>query len=201
MKKSCPGMASRSMIFASVLAVLLLLPACGGDHPREVGKVTMTLDRFGGDISMRFDSSGRFRTEKRDGQWWLVTPEGHAFFSHGVQGVSSSGTGDKNGSLPYRDNILKRHGSVQAWRENTLQLLRQAGQNTVGDFSEEALFRGSYPYVTGMHITPLAGEIAGAPRGFRGAARDFFDPAFEARVVEYADKLSPCAADPVDRAC
>lgn len=47
------------------------------------------MDRFGGlRGGARFEASGFFRTEKRDGRWHLVTPDGHPFFSLGVNGVS-----------------------------------------------------------------------------------------------------------------
>ncbi|WP_137822024.1 beta-galactosidase [Pseudomonas sp. D(2018)] len=35
-----------------------------------------------------FEASGFFRTEKRNGRWFLVTPEGHPFFSLGVNAVT-----------------------------------------------------------------------------------------------------------------
>ena len=44
-------------------------------------------DEYGGDASICFDATGFFRTEKRDGRWFLVDPAGHAFFSSGVFGV------------------------------------------------------------------------------------------------------------------
>jgi hypothetical protein len=45
-------------------------------------------DRFGGLLDVpTFDVTGFFRTERRDGRWWLVTPEGHGFFSLGVDVV------------------------------------------------------------------------------------------------------------------
>ncbi|MDH1264653.1 beta-agarase [Pseudomonas sp. GD03944] len=48
------------------------------------------LDRFGGLLGgPTFEASGFFRTEKRDGRWFLVTPEGHPFFSLGVNAVSA----------------------------------------------------------------------------------------------------------------
>lgn len=47
------------------------------------------LDKFGGlNKGPVFKSSGFFRTEKRDGRWYLVTPEGHPFYSLGVNTVS-----------------------------------------------------------------------------------------------------------------
>jgi len=45
-------------------------------------------DRFGGWADgPRREATGWFRTEKIDGQWWLITPEGSLFFSLGVDCV------------------------------------------------------------------------------------------------------------------
>ena len=41
------------------------------------------LDRFGGWTGKRFRPTGYFRIEK-DERWWLVTPEGNAFISFGI---------------------------------------------------------------------------------------------------------------------
>ncbi|MDD0844286.1 beta-agarase [Pseudomonas sp. Gutcm_11s] len=47
-------------------------------------------DKFGGWMSgPTFEAKGFFRTEKRDGRWYLVTPEGHPFYSLGVNAVSA----------------------------------------------------------------------------------------------------------------
>lgn len=47
-------------------------------------------DRFGGWLNgPGFEAKGFFRTEKRDGRWFLVTPEGHPFYSLGVNAVSA----------------------------------------------------------------------------------------------------------------
>ena len=41
------------------------------------------LDQFGGWTGKRFEATGFFRVEKED-RWWLVTPEGNAFLSFGI---------------------------------------------------------------------------------------------------------------------
>ena len=41
------------------------------------------LDRFGGWKGKKFEATGFFRTEKDD-RWWLVTPDGNAFLSFGI---------------------------------------------------------------------------------------------------------------------
>lgn len=46
-------------------------------------------DRFGGlRGGARFEASGFFRTEKQADRWYLVTPDGHPFYSLGVNAVS-----------------------------------------------------------------------------------------------------------------
>ncbi|OOG12092.1 beta-galactosidase [Pseudomonas sp. C9] len=48
-----------------------------------------SLDTFGGwTKGPTFKASGFFRTEKRDGRWYLVTPQGHPFYSLGVNTVA-----------------------------------------------------------------------------------------------------------------
>ena len=37
-------------------------------------------------------ATGHFRTEKVDGRWWLVDPDGHLFWSHGITCVGMTVT-------------------------------------------------------------------------------------------------------------
>ena len=47
------------------------------------------MDQFGGRTDMpAMQASGFFRVQKQGNRWWLVTPEGHAFFSLGVNAVN-----------------------------------------------------------------------------------------------------------------
>jgi hypothetical protein len=47
------------------------------------------LDVYGGREAMALTRTGWFHTQKANGRWWLVTPEGHAFFSLGVNAVAA----------------------------------------------------------------------------------------------------------------
>ncbi|QYN02846.1 beta-galactosidase [Pseudomonas protegens] len=48
-----------------------------------------SLDSYGGwNKGPSFKASGFFRTEKRDGRWFLVSPQGHPFYSLGVNTVA-----------------------------------------------------------------------------------------------------------------
>ena len=62
------------------------------DRLFALAKPSGNMDRFGGwgDGPQR-EATGWFRTEKINGWWWLVTPEGHLFLSVGVNCVN---TGD-----------------------------------------------------------------------------------------------------------
>lgn len=46
-------------------------------------------------------ATGRFRTEKVDGKWWFVDPEGHLFFSLGVNAVRPDSPTGTSGREPY----------------------------------------------------------------------------------------------------
>lgn len=49
-------------------------------------------DKYGGWAGgPRLKATGFFRTEKVDGKWWLVDPDGYLFFSHGVDCVGFGG--------------------------------------------------------------------------------------------------------------
>ncbi|KVV01803.1 MULTISPECIES: beta-galactosidase [unclassified Pseudomonas] len=48
-------------------------------------------DQYGGwTTGTPFEATGFFRTEKRDGRWNLVTPEGHPFYSLGLNAVTAN---------------------------------------------------------------------------------------------------------------
>lgn len=45
-------------------------------------------DRYGGwKDGPQLAATGFFRTEKHEGQWWLIDPDGHLFWSHGIDCV------------------------------------------------------------------------------------------------------------------
>ena len=169
----------------------------GQAPPGTAVEGTDRLDRYGGFRDIKFEATGRFRVDRDgSGRWWFVTPDGHAFFSHGLQCVGSRGTLLANGDAPYETNILRRHGSKERWRARTLELMDRAGLNTVGDFSEKGWFRGARPYVDGVMLSAHAPVLPRGPDAFRGRARDFFDPAFRAGAHAEIRGLHESAADP-----
>lgn len=67
------------------------------------------LDRWGGWAAIQFRATGYFRTERDRDRWWLVDPDGHPFYSIGVDCVrpnsvaETSGNEDLFADLPPRD--------------------------------------------------------------------------------------------------
>jgi hypothetical protein len=98
-----------------------MLRAKGGEEARAVAQwlaESPRRDRFGGFLEASgFRATGFFRTEQRDGRWWLVTPEGNAFFSIGMDVIALAGETYVDGrefmfrDLPAPDGELAAHWS------------------------------------------------------------------------------------------
>jgi hypothetical protein len=76
-------------------------------------------DPFGGLLGTgSFAATGFFRTERRGGRWWLVTPVGNPFFSIGVDVVAASGETYVEGrEFMFRDLPPRDGSSAAHWRE------------------------------------------------------------------------------------
>ncbi|WP_144966395.1 beta-galactosidase [Pseudomonas sp. DE0010] len=73
------------------------LKASAGREPQQIKgwlaeRDKQPLDTYGGvTAGTPFEATGFFRTEKREGRWYLVTPLGHPFYSLGVNAVAADG--------------------------------------------------------------------------------------------------------------
>jgi hypothetical protein len=99
------------------------LPASGVEETKQLAQwraQSPKQDRFGGlKGSTRFQATGFFGTERRNGRWWLITPEGNPFFSIGVDVVDTPGPTYVQGrEFMFRD-LPTRHGEFAAhWSES-----------------------------------------------------------------------------------
>lgn len=90
-------------------------------------------DPYGGWTDLRFESTVFSHVCERDGIWSLVTPQGSAFFSKGVNNVSfRADHAPKLGYLPYRRAVENKYGSQDAWAEAVVDRLQGWGFNTLG---------------------------------------------------------------------
>ncbi|MGE5181778.1 MAG: hypothetical protein ACM31C_06935 [Acidobacteriota bacterium] len=158
-------------------------------------------DVYGGWKGIALPPTGRFRVAQVDGVWWLVTPEGHGMFTNGVTGIDPEGDVTAAGADPYRDNILARYGSVEAWAASTLQRMCDLGVATLAGWTNSAiyLFAGKRAYPVSLAFYDTAPEVPGWPVGLTGEhLRDVFDPSWPDAARRYAHASQPlagCAAD------
>ncbi len=172
--------------------------------------------------------SGFFTRLKRDGRWYLLDPEGCAFFSLGpdcvvarcdarIDGLEPllQGLPDRNdpavrelyapltrpfGETPRgpglmysyeRANLRRAFGEEweTVWRRMVVAQLKQAGLNTLGNWSDEALF-GRMPYVTSLPRFPETEH-----KIFRDFP-DVLSPEYREDAARCAQALLPRREDP-----
>jgi hypothetical protein len=102
--------------------------------------VTNTIDPEGGVPPSKISGSsiqlsegtGFFRTEEVDGIWWLLDPEGRAFYIIGTDHASYNVHWcEKLGYAPYHRNCKRRHGGIEAWSGSTVSRLLRWGFNSL----------------------------------------------------------------------
>lgn len=94
------------------------------------------LDAYGGYAKVKTKATGFFRVEKIKNRWWFVTPEGHPFFSNGVNHVNAEGFyAPVLGFSPYKKNIIEKYGNEQKWFEVMHGRFLSWGFNTLGTWS------------------------------------------------------------------
>ena len=123
--------------------------------------------RYGGWKARSEKATGFFHTAQIDGKWWLVDPDGHLFYSIGMNGVGNRSASRVTGrealfaKLPagasdtadfYNANLRLRYGEDQGeqnWRSKTAQRLKAWGFNTI---TSPSLAQADVPYVTTMSV-------------------------------------------------
>lgn len=94
----------------------------------------LKLDPYGGLLAgPAFEAKGFFRTEKREGRWYLVTPDGHGFFSMGVNAVAADGG---------RTYVEGREGMFKALPSEGQALAAFYGQGNNNDGNASSQGRG-----------------------------------------------------------
>jgi hypothetical protein len=124
------------------------------------------LNQYGGwAAGPRLKATGHFRTEKCEGKWWLVDPEGRLFWSDGIDCVKLVQSTKVEGRERYFDeppadgdylarNLQTKYGTQwqAAATEHTFRRLRSWGINTLGTWSDENVTKQKrMPYVVILH--------------------------------------------------
>lgn len=144
--------------------------------------------KYGGWKKKQFPKTGFFRTEKSDGRWWLLDPDGYAFLSIGADCVGySQGTYTSTwehsltwlppkGDVIYQEawsqqesdcfdyttaNLIRAYGKdwLPKWAKTVRMHMLQWGFNTVGNWSaKEAIPLIKMPYVYPLMDFPGTGN-------------------------------------------
>ncbi|HLL87756.1 MAG TPA: hypothetical protein VK324_00480, partial [Tepidisphaeraceae bacterium] len=164
------------------------------------------------------DATGFFAAHHDGDRWWLVDPDGHPFFSAGMDCTAPdphavyAGLDAALAWLPPADgefaeahtgrsafnylvaSLIRAFGPAdwkRHWRTITIAQLKKFGINTVGNWSDwEAASAAKFPYVRPLHY---AGELA--PNVFRDFP-DVFHPDFPDDAADYASQLARTRDDP-----
>jgi hypothetical protein len=200
----------------------VLTAALRREHSTRKGQaLTPDWSRFGGWGEKQFRSTGFFRTERDGSRWWLVDPDGFAFFSLGLDCVRSGeacavlpGTeplfawlpvtepdfapgmvrrvGDMLADFP-RLNLIRAFGEdwQDSWRELTLGRLKAWRFNTVGNWSELGVLRPL--------DLPYVLQLSGFPSTRIALFRDFpdvYSAEYRGAAQRFARGLEPVRDDP-----
>ena len=158
------------------------------------------LDRYGGWTGKRFSASGYFRTEKDD-RWWLVSPEGNAFLSFGINHLEPGLWNQAYNRAAWQARLglddLAAPEFAAALRRWFLRTCREYGFNTVGVHADLAIPNRPRPamaYMLPIHFVdiPHWQEVVPDERFV-----DVFAPEFERHCDRLAAELAaPAAEDP-----
>lgn len=158
-----------------------------------------TWDRFGGwAAGPKLKATGSFYTAKHDGKWYFVDPEGHLFWSLGIDVLQphTDATIGRNhekwftapvpadGSMPFTHwNLQKKYGKEDyqdEFYDVLARRLRAWGINTIGNWAKsDFMLKGALPYT--MQLSDFAKELPRF-RNSRVKFYDVFDPEFEVRM-------------------
>lgn len=134
------------------------------EEAEEVTTDAYNYSKFGGYRQKQVKATGFFRTEKIDGRWWLVDPEGYLFLSVGIDCVNYGGGGgvrdyDKRQNM-YKEipsgevlEILSGRPNLGMWnqyrrygkdfrekaREMVIKRMDKWGLNTIANWSSREI--------------------------------------------------------------
>ena len=146
--------------FLKLLASLPCLPII--NLKADQLHLNMSRDIYGGLKNINFEPTGFFRTQHDGNRWWLVTPEGNAFISFGINHYHSSWWAQDHNRDFWVDQFNAKEPNDINWNEGfkkeALNDLKRLGINTLGVHTDASMLteppgEALFPYVA--KYTPL----------------------------------------------
>lgn len=156
-------------------------------------------DQYGGLLGRKEKATGFFYPEKIGDRWWLVDPVGGLYLNKAVVAVSPIGGAGAKAAFK------EKFGSDSNWMASTTGLLRTAGFNGLGAWSDTEILRQSahpMPYTLIWNFMSSYGAKRGGTyqqSGHIGYPKDcifVFDPEFKTFCDDYAKQLARYKDDP-----
>ncbi len=102
---------------------------------------------------MRGKATGFFRTEQRDGVWWVFDPLGRGFVPLGIDHVRYSGSWcEKLGYAPHGRKNDAKFANQEEWAEQTLDRLTTWGFNLLTASYDNRLLHRGLAHTGGMNV-------------------------------------------------
>ena len=149
-------------------------------------------DKYGGWKDHNLGAIGFFRLNKDKGRWWLVTPEGNAFMSMGLNHVGASFVSGKRW-IP-KLGLGEKHTQKEFFNAVVNKVRKDAeafGFNTLGTHNQTYwwdLYGDAFmPYIEPLHFVRIAAYMQ--PK--RDDFPDVFSDDFARHCREYAGQIIP----------
>lgn len=105
--------------------------------------------RFGGwKDGPQLEASGFFRTEKVDGKWWMVDPDGYLFFSNGLANVRMANLTTLTGE-DFRDESVRYVDPDEVTPEDSLGIIRVPDEVRATRYVASPLRRNMFGWLPG----------------------------------------------------
>lgn len=153
-------------------------------------------DNYGGFTKIQFEATGYFRLEKTN-RWWLVTPDGNAYLSFGLNHVEpfSMKASYNMNYWGHKFGIpVEKRSDLQAYLDKFSDKVKDdfvtIGFNALGCHSDTAFYgeQSPYPYVKNMHFTNLC--------HYMGPDESEYKDVFSDEFVEHCDAFAKENCEP-----
>lgn len=154
------------------------------------------INKYGSNMAFRTIATGFFRTEKINGRWYIIDPDGYPYIHKGIAAVSPGTSNQQKAAL------TNKWGTNEGWSTHVTRWMKENGFTGSGAWSNVARLRvQDEPIVYSVIINPMStyrnmhrGLVGGYTNaGWQGYEHNIirvFDTAFETYMDNACKPLS-----------